>query len=209
MNKQKDYRPRQNRSWNDDDGRNYGRAPSPSFPSFPSVSSAPEEPATVKWYNADKGFGFVSLMDGRGDAFLHTNVLKASGFQSVLEGAELKVRVGQGQKGLQIDHVLSVTEGSGPPPRPRQQYGDRPHRNDRPRREVDLSAATEVTGVVKWYNAQKGFGFITPETGGKDIFVHATALERSGLGTLADGQSVRMTVVPGSKGPEVASICLS
>ncbi|MCX7376850.1 MAG: cold-shock protein [Alphaproteobacteria bacterium] len=72
-----------------------------------------------------------------------------------------------------------------------------------------MSDATEVVGIVKWYNAQKGFGFVTPDTGGKDVFVHATALERAGLTTLNEGQSVRMSVVTGSKGPEAASVSLA
>jgi CspA family cold shock protein len=45
-------------------------------------------------------------------------------------------------------------------------------------------------GTVKWYNDQKGFGFIQPDDGGKDVFVHATALERAGIRALADGQKV-------------------
>lgn len=47
------------------------------------------------------------------------------------------------------------------------------------------------TGTVKFYNSQKGFGFIQPENGGKDVFVHATALERAGIRGLTDGQKVR------------------
>lgn len=46
------------------------------------------------------------------------------------------------------------------------------------------------TGTVKFYNVQKGYGFIAPESGGKDVFVHATALERAGMSTLAEGQRV-------------------
>lgn len=45
-------------------------------------------------------------------------------------------------------------------------------------------------GTVKWYNAQRGYGFIEPAGGGKDVFVHASALERSGLGSLSEGQKV-------------------
>ncbi|WP_415505335.1 cold-shock protein, partial [Acetobacter sp.] len=59
-----------------------------------------------------------------------------------------------------------------------------------------------MRGIVKWYNATKGFGFITPESGGKDIFVHASALERSGVQTLNEGQSTNVKVVQGQKGPE-------
>jgi CspA family cold shock protein len=46
------------------------------------------------------------------------------------------------------------------------------------------------TGIVKFYNAQKGYGFIQPDNGGKDVFVHATALERAGMRSLAEGQKV-------------------
>ncbi len=47
-----------------------------------------------------------------------------------------------------------------------------------------------ASGKVKWYNSQKGYGFIAPDDGGKDVFVHATALEAAGIRSLADGQSV-------------------
>jgi CspA family cold shock protein len=51
-----------------------------------------------------------------------------------------------------------------------------------------------TTGTVKWYNDQKGYGFIQPDNGGKDVFVHATALERAGLRGLAEGQKVSFDV---------------
>jgi len=51
-----------------------------------------------------------------------------------------------------------------------------------------------ATGTVKWYNDQKGYGFIQPDSGGKDVFVHATALERAGLRGLAEGQKVSYDV---------------
>jgi CspA family cold shock protein len=50
-------------------------------------------------------------------------------------------------------------------------------------------------GTVKWFNSQKGFGFIAPSDGGKDVFVHATALERAGIPALAEGQAVTYDVV--------------
>ena len=52
-----------------------------------------------------------------------------------------------------------------------------------------------ATGTVKWFNATKGFGFIEPETGGPDVFVHISAVERSGMGSLAEGQKVNFEVV--------------
>jgi CspA family cold shock protein len=183
------------------------------FPSF-ATSSGPEAEATVKWFNAEKGYGFVALTDGSGDVFLHVNTLQASGYQTVSPGATLRIRVGQGQKGRQVDQVVSVDEStatasSGAARRPGG-YQQRPARSFEggPRRQVDLSNAVEMTGTVKWYNPDKGFGFITPEAGGKDVFVHATALERAGLGPLQEGQTVRMGVVQGAKGPEAGTISL-
>ena len=62
------------------------------------------------------------------------------------------------------------------------------------------------TGKVKWYSAEKGFGFVSPEGGGRDVFVHATALERSGIPPLTEGQAVVMQVVQGKKGPEASTL---
>jgi cold shock protein len=57
-----------------------------------------------------------------------------------------------------------------------------------------LKERSMATGTVKWYNDQKGYGFIQPDNGGKDVFVHATALERAGLRGLAEGQKVSYDV---------------
>lgn len=60
------------------------------------------------------------------------------------------------------------------------------------------------TGTVKWFNTTKGYGFIAPETGGKDVFVHISAVERSGLTGLADNQKVTFDVEAGRDGRESA-----
>ncbi len=191
-----------------DDDNFYGNAPSPTpFPSVAMSSSAPEMQATVKWFNTEKGYGFAALADGSGDVFLHVNALQAAGHQTVSPGATLTVRVGNGQKGRQIDQVVAVDESTAEQPGSRPPPGARgPRSSSGPRQPVDLSSASEMIGTVKWYNPDKGFGFITPQSGGKDVFVHATALERSGLPPLQEGQTVRIGVVQGAKGPEAASV---
>lgn len=62
-----------------------------------------------------------------------------------------------------------------------------------------------ASGTVKWFNATKGFGFIAPDTGGKDVFVHISAVERSGLTGLADNQKVTFDVEAGRDGRESAT----
>ena len=60
------------------------------------------------------------------------------------------------------------------------------------------------TGTVKWFNATKGYGFIAPEDGSKDVFVHISAVERAGLGTLGEGQRVTFEIRPGRDGRSAA-----
>ncbi|RAH98310.1 cold-shock protein [Acuticoccus sediminis] len=61
-----------------------------------------------------------------------------------------------------------------------------------------------ANGTVKWFNSQKGFGFIQPETGSRDVFLHISAVERAGLSNLADGQKVTFDIQSGRDGRESA-----
>ncbi len=61
-----------------------------------------------------------------------------------------------------------------------------------------------VTGTVKWFNPAKGYGFIAPDNGSKDAFVHISALERAGLSTLREGQKIQYELVPGRNGKSSA-----
>ncbi len=66
--------------------------------------------------------------------------------------------------------------------------------------------SNKMTGLVKWFNADKGFGFITPEDGSKDVFVHFSAIQSNGFKTLAEGQRVEFEITNGAKGPSAANV---
>ena len=123
-NRNRDFRPNRRRSFDDDNyeppRRNFGFAP-PSGPQF-ETPTGPSIRGTVKWYNPEKGFGFVQLADGSGDAFLHVSVAELSGHSSVPPGATLEVRTSPGPKGPQVTEIISVdasTASREPPRRPR------------------------------------------------------------------------------------------
>jgi cold shock protein len=200
----RDFRPPRRRGFDDDNDerptRNFGYAP-PRGPQF-EAPSGPAVRAVVKWYNPEKGFGFVELSGGAGDAFLHASVVERHGAGSVPPGATLEVRTGAGPKGPQVTEIVSIDTSTALQEPPRRA---RPERPAYPR---TARATVEELGTVKWYNATKGFGFIAPDQGGKDIFVHATALERAGIMGLAEGQRVAIDVAEGQKGPEAMSLRL-
>lgn len=68
---------------------------------------------------------------------------------------------------------------------------------------------SKSTGIVKWFDETKGFGFITPTEGGKDVFVHFRSIASEGYKSLTEGQQVEFTVEQGQKGPQAASVSVS
>jgi cold shock protein len=191
-------------------GRDYG-SPAPRFSSAPRFDEQPSGPpvqAVVKWFRGDRGFGFVELADGSGDAFLHASVLGRIGVQQVETGETLEVRVAPGQRGPQVTEVLNVDSSTAAPARP-PRSGPRPGGGGGGGYDQPLEASSQEQGTVKWYNATKGFGFIVRDGGGKDVFVHASALQRAGLMNLAEGQRVIVDIAEGRKGPEAVGIQLA
>ncbi|MEQ1965001.1 transcription antiterminator/RNA stability regulator CspE [Xenorhabdus khoisanae] len=65
---------------------------------------------------------------------------------------------------------------------------------------------SKIKGNVKWFNESKGFGFITPEDGSKDVFVHFSAIQSNGFKTLTEGQQVEFDITEGEKGPSAANV---
>ena len=162
--------------------------------------SGPPVSGVVKWFNPEKGFGFVELSDRSGDAFLHGSVLTQSGIAAVQPGETLEVRVGPGHKGPHVTEVLSVDSSTATPMASRRSNAQATTLN---------GPSVEETGTVKWFNAERGYGFIALNGGGNDVFVHVSALERSGIEELSEGQTVIVDVVEGRKGPEATRIRLN
>ncbi len=140
--------------------------------------------AQVKWFNIAKGFGFVAPADGSPEAFLHISVLNRAGLHELAEGATILCEIAAGTKGPQVTRLLEVIDAG-------------------------TAAATaptgptiDMVGTVKWFKADKGFGFATPQDGGRDIFIHKSVLRRCGLDRVEAGQYVRMKVLEAAKGRE-------
>src|SRR6476619_5357229 len=159
----------------------------------PAQPSGRRVDAKVKWFNASKGFGFVTMADGSQDAFLPMAILRRAGYEDVREGASISCEVSAGAKGPLVTNVLNIDNSTAVAP-------GAEHRPTRP--------ATAMEGAVKWFEAEKGYGFISPDGGGKDVFIHITALRRSGITALGPGQRVRVDVVDGKKGLEADRITL-
>jgi len=156
---------------------------------------------TVKWFNTAKGFGFIQPDDGGADVFVHISAVEQAGLRGLNEGDQVDFELEQDRRSGKLAAGNLVVTGQGAAPAaPRRSGGfggggfggggfDRAPRGggfDRPRGEVAGSGA----GKVKWFNPTKGFGFIQPDGGGQDVFVHISAVEQAGLRGLNEGQAV-------------------
>jgi CspA family cold shock protein len=149
--------------------------------------------ARVKWFNPEKGFGFVAPIDGSGDAFIHVSALQRFGVATLPEGVEILCEVGSGPKGPQVIRIIDADMSSIPAPAPRP---------------VPSGGDSQLSGAVKWFAPEKGFGFITADDGGKDIFIHKSVLRGCGITSLAEGQRVQVVASSTGKGREATWIAL-
>lgn len=149
--------------------------------------------AVVKWFNLAKGFGFVSPIDNSPDAFMHVSVLTRAGLQQIAEGTRILAQIGNGPKGRQVLQIVQVL-GMAEMPQTTSKRGE------------PTGPTEEMTGTVKWFKPDKGFGFVAPDDGGKDVFVHKSAVLRIGKSQLETGQRLKMMVHTAAKGREALSI---
>lgn len=149
----------------------------------------------VKWYNAFKGFGFVSPEGVDLDAFLHVSTLNRAGIYDILEGSELVCDIFKGAKGLQVKEIVEVV------------------REVKPEAETPPASCDdneiEVEGTVKWFKPNKGFGFAVPNGGDEDIFLHKNTLRKCGITYLERNQKLKMRVARSDKGCEATWISLA
>jgi CspA family cold shock protein len=146
---------------------------------------------TVKWFDPDKGFGFIARDDGGPDLFVHRSAL---GMQTLGEGDRVDFVAGSGMKGPAATNITILERN--PDPKPRRFGGEMSN-------DVDVANLPLMTGVVKRYDSAKGFGFITPDDGGNDVFVHRSAC---GYGGLVEGDHVEFRLGDGPKGPRAEQV---
>lgn len=138
--------------------------------------------ATVTWYEPGKGYGFATPDGGGTDVFVHSSAIVTGGVLAT--GQRVAFLVEPGEKGPQATHVLPLGGAAGLP-----------------------APGDGADGTVTWYDQGKGFGFVTPDAGGPDVFVHANALVE-GLTYLAEGDRVAFDVAQGDKGPQARGVSL-
>ena len=163
-------------------------APAGPAVSGPAASARPLR-ALVKWFLLSKGYGFLEPEDGSPDIFCHISAVEASGRDTLPQGAVVTCETVQGDRGPQVSKILSV---EAPAVEARPPAGARPldarytaqYAGAQPPADMDLP------GTVKFYDPVRGFGFVVPDDGGREVFVHASVLLRSGMADLMQGQRV-------------------
>lgn len=153
----------------------------------------------VKWFDPDRGFGFIVCDQLDGDVLLHANVLRNFGQSSVADGAQVSIVVARTDRGLQANEVLTidVPDGEAVP------ASGAPEELD----SIDLMTVPLVAGRVKWFDRIKGFGFANVWGQKEDVFIHIEVLRRSGLAELQPGEAIALRVTEGRRGAMAVQVC--
>jgi len=147
----------------------------------------------VKWFNSSKGYGFITPDMGGEDLFVHQSSIQCEGFRSLNEGE--KVTYDLEDSGGKLKAINCKGDGGGLHGGGKGGRGG--GRGMMPRKwpdGVDPSEGKQI-GAVKWFNSEKGFGFVAPANGGDDLFVHQSAIHAPGFRSLMEGEEVEFKVV--------------
>ena len=161
----------------------------------------------IKWFDPAKGFGFVTPIDGSPEAFLPGAAVRAAGYETLPAGTTLVCDLTQGPKGPPVATAGSDDLSTAAAPRRGRAPAAVPvARTAEPQARSTNEFGREVAGTVKFYDARKGFGFVTPDKGSTDIYVGADALKRSGLEFLQPSVRVRVFTKRGARGVEAEKV---
>jgi CspA family cold shock protein len=150
---------------------------------------------TVKWYNPEKGFGFIERDGGGDDLFVHRS---AVGWQTLGEGDRVEFTEGHGPKGPSADSITVLETNPNPRPERGSSGGGRSFQSS-----VDVSSLPIETGTVDRFDETRGFGFIKPHSGGADVFFHHSAVAGA---PVRPGDQVEFRLGEGPKGPRAEQI---
>jgi cold shock protein len=155
--------------------------------------------ANVKWYNPAKGYGFLYQEGKTGDIMIHFSLLDAIKCPYIKLGDTVICEVAHGKSGLQAVRVIDVKYGS---PEPRSISGFFTSKLP----PLDPESLEEIEGILKWYNPNKGYGFICPDDGTREIFMHFSVLREAGYTFLEPGARILVKVAQSERGPEARMI---
>lgn len=158
-----------------------------------------EAKGVVKFFNGQKGFGFIVRDDGGEDVFVHISAVEQAGLTGLAEGQPLEFTLVD--RGGRVSATDLKIEGDPLPVEDRGPPRDRAAGGGGPQREL---TGEKASGTVKFFNATKGFGFITRDDGQPDAFVHISAVERAGMVSLNEGDRVEFELEVDRRGKTAA-----